>query len=200
MQEQPDINVYRLERWRDFYSRHFSLKAEFSLDIIPPTRPGFDRLIVVVPGIHPDKVIRSMRLHFYVKTDVSDINRIIISNERKGSECPYAIWAKEEDHPDWPYEKKSADWVNSQVIHTETLLEYLLHFYKGWDETRRIMNYQTNMICTGTQIINNGSPRLRYDQSKEQLEILWFPRDLELGNMNPREVIVQPRDVTLKSV
>lgn len=192
MQEQPEINQYRLDRWRDFYSRRFSLKAELNVDIIPPTRPGFDRLIVVAPGVHPDKIVRSMRQYFHVRTEVSDINRIIISNERKGSECPYAIWVRDEDHPEWLYGNKTAEWINNQALHTETLLEYLLHFYKGWDETRRIINFETSMICAGTQLINNGTPRLKYDSSKEQLEIISFPRDIELGNMNPREVIVQP--------
>ncbi len=194
MQAHPEIVQYRLENWREFYSRQFSLRAELNADIVPPTRPGLDRLIVVVPGIHPDKVIRAMRQFLHVRTHGSEINRHIVSNERNGSEFPYAIWVADEDHTASPYERRTAEWINNQNVHTETLLEYLLHFFKAWDETRRTLNYARSTVCTGTQLINNCTPRIKFDQAKEQLEIIPFARDLELGNMSPREVIAQLQD------
>jgi len=58
--------------------------------------------------------------------------------------------------------------------------------------TPRIINFKTSMICTGTQLINNGTPRLRFNLDKEELEIISFPRDIDLGILSPREVIVRP--------
>ncbi len=195
--QQNVINQNLLDSWKEFYSRYFNLQVELDLDIIPDYVQGYNRLIVVVPKINPDKLIRAMRIHFTkVRTEISDVTRIIISDERSASEFPYAIWVKDEDNPIWsdPQDSEKAlpigTLLECLLLPTETLLEYLLHFFKTWDESRRTLNVETSMLCTGTKMVG-GCPLLRYYPESEELKITTFKEGDDISNCYPRSVVLR---------
>lgn len=197
--QQKAINEQLLASWQEFYSRYFNLRVDLDIDIIPDHLPGYDRLIVVVPKINPDKVIRAMRVRFTkVRTDISDVTRIIISDDRSASEAPYAIWVKDEDESGWDNNKNP-----ETPLYTETLLEYLLHFFKTWDESSRMLNIQSSMLCTGTQM-TGGFPIVRFYPGIEELKIGVFPAIIEIDDSSrflPESIKIKnvyPRSVILR--
>jgi len=197
--QQNVINQNLLDSWKEFYSRYFSLQVELDSDIIPDYVPGYDRLIVVVPKINPDKLIRAMRIRFTkVRTEISDVTRIIISDERSASEFPYAVWAKDDDNPTWSNPQNPGEappigtLLECLLLPTETFLEYLLHFFKTWDESKRTLNVETNMLCTGTTMVE-GFPLLRYYPESEELKVTTFKEGDDISNCYPRSVILKQR-------
>lgn len=184
--QQNLINENLLASWKEFYARYFNLRVDLDQNIIPDYPPGHHRLIVVVPKINPDRVIRAMRIRFTkVRTEISDIARIIISDDRSASEFPYAIWVKDEDNPIWDYSQPS-----EQPLFFATLLEYLLHFFKTWDETGRALNVETSMLCTGTKMVD-GFPLLRFYPDIEELKITTFKEGDDSSGCHPRSVILK---------
>lgn len=179
--QQNVINENLLASWKEFYARYFNLRVDLDQDIIPDYLPGYHRLIVVVPKVNPDRVIRAMRIRFTkVRTEISDIARIIISDDRSASEFPYAIWVQDEDNPQ----------SSEQPLFPATLLEYLLHFFKTWDETGRTLNAETSMLCTGTKMVD-GFPLLRFYPDIEELKITTFRDGDDNSNCYPRPVILK---------
>ncbi len=201
---QPNLIHQRLlDSWKEFYARYFNLQVEMNSDIIPDYLPGHNRLIVVAPTMNPDKVIRAMRIKFTkVRTEISDVTRIITSNEREAPKfssdrenptLPYAIWVKDEDNPTWEYQNDSKvlsieTLLEYLLLPTETLLEYLLHFFKTWDESGRMLNVETTMLCAGTKMVG-GLPLVRYYPESEELKITTLKDGDDISNCYPRSVI-----------
>ncbi len=174
--------------WQDFYAKYFDLTIDLSEVKIPTVKAGLNRLLIIVPGISPNKVVVAQRSHFKTWVYTEDLDAAIIHNDRDASSGPYAIWVRDTVEPDQRYRSRSASWAKENNISGETLLERLIHGLKYWDEKGKHLDINGITLCTGSRYSDGYVPRV-YFNSGDEVRVSWDNPDHAYGHIGLRETV-----------
>ncbi|MDD5341323.1 MAG: hypothetical protein PHC97_02690 [Patescibacteria group bacterium] len=166
--------------WQEFYRKVYGLKADFSSLRIPERQKGFDRLIIVVPGMTPQRLYDKCKEMFpcWKWTD-SDLGKIVTS-DRTAQNGAYAVWFRDRVEADEELKKLSANELKERGIVGATLEERLLHEQVYFLETGKHLDVENATLCSGSRYGDGGVPSVRWGDSG--LGVFWcgpgFCRDL----------------------
>lgn len=155
-----------LLEWQEFYAKYFHLDLpdDFSKIKIPTPSIGFNRLLIIIPGVSLSDIIY-IQNHWFRTRITGDIYESISRNDRDVTNGPYAIWVRDTVGPDAQYLKHSANWVKEKHIKGETLLERLIHGFKFWHETQKqldVLDVNGVTLCTGSRFFDGSVPRVHF--------------------------------------
>lgn len=161
----------RKQEWFYFYRRHFRLELDFSSLKIPEQQPGFERLIIVVPGLTLNQVYNVCAENFSCRHYVDDLDKAITLNDRNPGKDSYAVWFRDRKEADEELKDLSADQLAEKKIPGITLLERLLYELKYWDETDEHLDISNWTLCTGSRDVDGHIPSVNW--SSDELEMDW---------------------------
>ena len=190
-----EINYEALKTdWQNFYAKYFFHSVNLSAVKIPTPIKGFNRLLIIIPGIFPNHVVIAQRRCF--KTVVftedphaEDLNKAISHNDRDALNGPYAIWVHDTIEPDQKYLGRSAVWAKANQISGETLLESLIHGLKYWDEKKKHLNIKRVMVCIGSHDSEGNVPIVSFYLASDRVTISWSRPDRADDCHGLREVV-----------
>ncbi|MFA6428250.1 MAG: hypothetical protein WCW02_01775 [Candidatus Buchananbacteria bacterium] len=151
-QSQEVIEVfYKIVDWQDFYQEVFELKYDFFDLIIPKKEEGFDRLIIMAPGLTNQQLWDKTSEICKRLAGTLLINFNLFTSERT-TKTAYAFWVRDDQEAcaDESAEFLSVKQVKEREPVAETLEERLLHDLKYLKETGRRLDYQSQTLCSGS--------------------------------------------------
>lgn len=175
--------------WQDFYAKYFSLAVDLSAVKIPTPVRGFNRLLIIIPGVSPNSVIAAQRNHFKTWTYTEDLDTAINHNDRDTKNGSYAIWVRDTVEPDQKYRNRSANWVAENKVSGETLLERLVHGLRYWDEKKKHLDINGVTLCTGSRDSDGGVPGVYFDPDCGEVSVYWYAPAVANSNIGLRELV-----------
>lgn len=185
---ETDYKTLKTE-WQNFYAKYFNLKVDLSDMKIPTPRAGFERLLVIVPGISPNSVVAAQRNHFKTWVYTEDLDKVIVHNNRDAANGPYAIWVRDIVEPDKDYRNRSANWAQENQVSGETLLERLIHGLKYWDEKRKHLDVNGVTLCTGSRDSDGGVPDVYVGSATGRVDVDWCNPSNAYATVGLRELV-----------
>jgi len=154
---EPVSSYYeKIKSWEDFYLKYFNLPIDLQNIKIPEKPKEEVDLLIVVPAISVDRVIKAMRKHFNVIMVVTGAEGKL--HNMVSYHGPYAAWATMNRNPYRKLRGKSAVWAEENKISGETLLERLLQGFKYWDEKNEHLDHNYLTICSSSRFANGSVP------------------------------------------
>lgn len=160
--------------WEEFYSEYFKVSIDLKGVAIPEKPKHLRRfnlrLLIIVPAISVDRVMKQMNKHFPIKMEVSG-EKGKMSNVHDRHEC-YAIWVIDTREPLKEFIGKSAKWASENKFVGETFQEHLLHDFKYWVENKKHLDNKTMTICCGSRLANGLIPIVncrKNDKNEEEI-------------------------------
>lgn len=175
--------------WQNFYAKYFLLAVDLSAVKIPTQVKGFDRLLIIVPGVSPNSVVAVQRNHFKTWVYTEDLDKVISHNDRDASNGPYAIWVRDTVEPDQKYRNHSANWAKENQVSGETLLERLVHGLKYWDEKKKHLDINGITLCTGSRHSDGCVPRVDFRSDDGEVRVDWYSPGDASGGLSLREIV-----------
>lgn len=182
--EKPDP----ITDWQNFYSDVFNLKWTDITDVqIPAKQDGFDRLIIVVQGMTPQKLYDKCRELFpcWKWTD-KDLDKITQS-ERTADKGHYAIWIRNRVEVDEELKNMSVNQLKAENIPGITLEERLLYELKYFKETEKHLDIEKITLCAGSRYSDGIVPDV--DWYNDELRVHWYLSDSRGGVLRARRVV-----------
>ena len=154
--ERPDVSDL-LNEWEEFYKNLFGLNVLLRRLVIPDTKQGFNRLIVVVPRLGPEELCRKCEDLFSVRRRIPGKLNKVISSERTAENGAYAVWVRdvvEAVKADCyrEFENMSAEDLRRKNKIFITLEErILLELWELW-RTRGHLDLISTTLCVGSRL------------------------------------------------
>jgi hypothetical protein len=138
--------------WVRFYRKFFSLEVDVSALRIPPSREGFDRLIVVAQKLTFARVYVVCEQLFACSNE-EDIDPLVLEcvNDRDPQSGVYAVWVRDNIVPSQEPFGLSADELRAQGISSTTVIEEMLCRLSYHQQTRRSPHAREGLICGGSR-------------------------------------------------
>ena len=137
-----------LRDWQTLYRQEFGIEIDISKIRIPKRVPGFDRLIVVAPGLTPEKIFSVLKKRMDVWKYADDLDTV--KSDRK-TDRAYAIWVRDRQEADEELRNKSANDFAKEQINGITLEERLLLELKYFLETGKHLDEKNWTLCAGSR-------------------------------------------------
>ena len=170
--ENPFGDEVLLSDWAKFYQEVFDLKVDLSFVQLPEKKKGFNRLIIVAPGMTPQKLY-DKRKELFPCWKWTDRNLDeIVSSDRSAKDGAYAIWLRDRIEADEELKNLSANDLKRMNIPGVTLEERLLYELKFFKETGKHLDIQNITLGTGSRSDDGSVPRANW--CVDRLEVLWF--------------------------
>ncbi len=173
-----------LADWQRFYKKHFNLDKDFSTLRIPEQKEGFDRLIVVVEGMTPEKLFSAIKSLTPAWKHSDNLDAIV--SERKADK-DYAIWVRDRQEADEELKNKSANDLNQEGIPGITLEERLLYELKFFDETGKHLDVQKITLCAGSRDPDGYVPGVSWYDG--EVHVRWYYPDRWYDGLRARVVV-----------
>jgi len=184
-QEYDDLK----KEWQDFYGKYFQTPFDLSAVKIPNRIKGCDRLLIIIPGVSPNKVVLVQRGCFKTWTYTNDLDAAMVHNDREAIEEPYAIWVRDTVEPDQQYRERSANWAKKNNVSGETLLERLIHGLKYWDEKKKQLDINGITLCTGSRHSTGRVPIVSFVPVFGGVRVDDFHPGFAFGHVGLREAV-----------
>ena len=169
-----DKHLSFLSDWQTFYRSVFGLELNFSGLRVPERQEGFDRLIVVVQGMTPQKLYdKCAELFPCWKWTNRNLDEIVIS-DRTANNGPYAVRFRDRVEADEEFKNLSADQLKQMNVSGITLEEHLLFELKFFKETGQHLDIHNWTLCAGSRYAGGDAPR-----------VVWGGGRLRVGWCNP---------------
>ena len=177
-----------LATWATFYRDYLGMEADLSSVVIPPHRPGYDRLIVIPQGLTMNAVITTMKKHFSVYLYTNDLDRDVPTNERDSKSGSYAVRVRDWVEADEENKNLSANQVKQLGLTTLTLLERLVYEFKYYSETKSHLDLSNVSLCSGSRSSGGGVPGVFWDDGR--LGVGWCRTGRSDGRIRARAAVV----------
>jgi len=152
----------KVKDFENFYKEVFGMEVDLSEVEIPEKKEGFDRLIILVPGMTPqklyDKCAEQFSCNKWTKTDLDKI----VKSERTSETNAYAVWFRDRVEADDELKDKSADELEAEGILGITLEERLIYELKYFKETGNHLDISNITLCSGSRYSDGDVPRVRW--------------------------------------
>ncbi len=182
------IIFFQLIDWQNFYKNLFNLEFDFSEISIPDKKSGFDRLIIVAPGMTPQVLFNKCSELFSTWKYTDKSLDEVITSDRTSANGAYAIWLRDRLEADEEMKNISANQIKQQKIVGITLEERLLMELKFYQETGQHLDVANITLCAGSRFGDDFVPDVFWDGSK--LEVFWFLPDAQDGRLRCRVAVV----------
>ncbi|MDD5341036.1 MAG: hypothetical protein PHC97_01210 [Patescibacteria group bacterium] len=172
--ENIPLDVSRLLiEWQDFYHQVYGIEADFSSLRIPERQKGFDRLIIVVPGMTPQRLYDKCKEMFPCwKWTKADLDKIVTS-DRTAKNGAYAVWFRDRVEADKELKNLSANTLKDLGVVGITLEERLLYEQKFFLETGKHLDIDNGTLCSGSRHDDGGVLSVE-SGNLDRLDISWF--------------------------
>ena len=164
----------KIKDWQDFYKEVFDMEFDLSKVEIPKKREGFDRLIIVAPGMTPQKLYEKCEELFGCKKITNENLDNIITSDRTAEAGAYAVLFREGRGPDNELINKSANELKTEGVLGITLEERFLYELKYFKEFNKHLDIGKGTLCSGSRYADGNVP-----------DIYWSGIRLELGKYDP---------------
>lgn len=181
------VNINELiADWQEFYQDVFGLEFDFSEITIPDKKSGFDRLIIVAPGMTTMNLFNKCSELFNAWTYTDKSLDEVIQSDRTAKNGAYAIWLRDRIEADEEMKNISANLINQQKIITlEERLLYELKFYK---ETGQHLDVSSITLCAGSRYDDGNVPSVNW--GGDELEVYCYDPAHQGGNLRARVAVV----------
>jgi len=185
--DEEDISSI-LKDWQKFYKELFGLEIDFSKLVIPVKKKGFDRLIVVAPGMTPERLYGKCKELFPSwKWTNDNLDKIVIS-ERTAKNSAYAVWFQNTVEADENLKNLSAYILKDKNIPGITLEERLLMELKYFKETGKHLDINNITLCAGSRCSDGSVPGVFWDDV--ELRVGWCGTGDCSGDLRAREAVL----------
>ena len=174
--------------WRRFYSETFGVSFSIDKIKIPKARPGFPRIIIVGPGLTPDRIYDACAARFPCVRHYMNLDRDVAQDEREAQRA-YAVLVRGGEESDPELAAMSAESLRERKINAITLCEYLLYQLKHFTETRTLLDRKHVTMCAGSRYRDGRVPTAI--SHRGELKLHWCAPDEENPRLRAREVIAQ---------
>jgi len=177
------------KQWGKIYKDVFDVKLDLSPSglLIPTKQPGFDRLIVVAPGITEQGVYNECAKLFPCWGYYSDLNKAITHSDRNAIDRPYAVWFRNRQEADEELKNKSANALAEEGIPGITLLECLLFELVFFKETGQHLDVKNITLCAGSRDSDGDVPDVNWNRVR--LYISWYAPGSYDGDLRARQAV-----------
>lgn len=184
----PDEEVSNLlTDWQQFYRELFGLEVDFSALAVPRRKKGFDRLIVVVPGMTPQRLYdKCAELFPCWKWTDTDLDKIVQS-ERTAKDDAYAVWLRDAVEADEGLKSLSADQLKTRGIPGITLEERLLMELKYFKITGNHLDIRNATLCAGSRYSGGDVPHVGWGSGR--LGVRWYHSGGAGGGLRSRQAV-----------
>ena len=167
-----------LADWQEFYRNLFGLEVDLSGLVVPAKKKGFDRLIVVAPGMTPQRLYdKCAELFTCWKWTNEDLDKIVRS-ERTAKDGAYAVWFRDTVEADEDLKNLSANYLKERDIPGITLEERFLMELKYFKETSSHLDIVNWTLCSGSRCSGGSVPGVLWRPYGRRLSVRWcFPED-----------------------
>ncbi len=168
---EPTGTAKYLDPWLKFYRDVLNVAVNLDTLRIPQHVPGFDRLIVVMPGMTPEKLFQLCRSRFrgWKWTDKS-LDEIVIS-ERTATNGVYAIWVRDREEADDELAGKSYNDLKAAGITGVTLEERLLDELEYHFRTNKHKDRTNVTLCSGSRCSGGSVPSVDWFVDYDELRV-----------------------------
>lgn len=174
--------------WQNFYQKFFGLELNLSRVRVPENQVGFDRLIVVVKDLTPNKVYEVCDKNFKCWRYYDDLNSAVTHNDRNPTEH-YAVWVRDRVEADEEFKNLSANQLQKKSIKGITLLERMTFGLKYWTETEKHLDIDNITLCSGSHYGGVGVPGVRWYGRVGEVGVGYYDPDNSCGDLRSREVV-----------
>ena len=172
--------------WETFYQTNFGLKLDLLRVKIPEKCSGFNRLLIIVPGVL-NQAYDVCAKHFLCWKYVDDLDATVPTNDRTTANGAYAIWVRDGQEADNQWMSHSADDLTEIGIKGETLLERLIHELKYFSETGKHLDVNNITLCSGSRNTDGHVPCVLWSGVK--LRVCCYSSSRAYGHLGCREVV-----------
>ena len=148
----PVPELLLLDPWQEFYRDIFGIEKDFSSLVdslaIPTHKDGFDRLIVVLAGMTPNRLFAKCKELFPAWRYTEDLDQIKSDRE---PDHDYSIWVRDRVEADEELKNLSANNTKARGVVGITLPERLLYELKYFMETGKHLDLKNITLCTGSR-------------------------------------------------
>jgi len=187
------MNLYAdlIADWQSFYHDLFGIEVEndFSNLVIPEKRGGFDRLLVVVNGMNPQRLYGKCAELFKVwKWTEKNLDEIVTS-DRSAKNGAYAIWVRNQVEADEELKNLSANQIKAHGIPGITLEERFIYELKYFKETGNHLDIQNWTLCSGSRYGDGRVPCVRWDPDYGGLDVDWCAPGFRDDRLRARQAV-----------
>lgn len=186
----PDKNQYAdlIHDWQNFYYG-LSIGCDLSEVKIPDDPGGFERVIIMAPGITPQTAfdVCSKNFNCWKWTD-KNLDEIVTS-DRTTKNGPYAIRIRNRVEADKELKNLSADQLKEQKISGVTLEERLIYELKHFKETGEHLDIQNWTLCSGSRYSDGSVPSVRWSPFYGKMFVPWDSAGHARGALRTRQVV-----------
>ena len=169
----PFVTVDNLiSDWEKFYQGVFNIKVDFSNLKIPGKIKGFDRLIIIIPGMTPQILFDKCKKLFPCWKYTNDDLDKIVTSKRTAVNGPYAIWIRDRQEADEELKNLSANQLKKKRIPGITLEERLLYELKFFQETGKHLDINNITLCAGS--VDSGGRVLGVRWCVDKMGVSWY--------------------------
>ncbi len=175
----------KIQDWQNFYREVFGIETDFSKIKIPEKQEGFDKLLIMAPGLDAQKIfIKCKELFQIFDTDLSSVKDL----ERK-ADSAYAIWIRDRVEADEENSNLSADQIEEMGMSTQTLREHLLQELEYFKKTGAHLDMQNITLCAGSRSGDGAVPRVVWGSVGDRLSVGWGISGTAGGSLRARQVV-----------
>lgn len=147
-----------LEPWLKFYRDVMNIAVNVDTIRIPERVAGFDRLIVMMPGMTPERLFQICKSRFGSWKWTNDDLDKIVTSDRTAADGPYAIWVRDRVEADEELANKSYNDLKAGNILGVTFEERLLDELKYHFRTGSHKDIQNVTLCSGSRYSDGNIP------------------------------------------
>jgi hypothetical protein len=186
--EKIDVSAL-LADWQSFYEQVFNVNIDLANLPVPERRNGFDRLIVMVPGITAQKVYEKCGEFFRTYKHYHDLDKDVPTNDRTAANGPYAIWTRNVGEADKELKNKSANQLAQKQIKGITLAERLVYELKYFTETESHLDTENMTICSGSRDSGGSGLRVGWNRGYSEMWVNDCNPGSHRDDLRAREVV-----------
>lgn len=179
-----------LSDWQNFYQKVFGIKTDFSNLKIPEKKQGFDRLIIVVQGMTPQRLFKKCAETFPCWRWTENKFDTIVQSERTSEKGAYAVWFRNRIEADKELKGLSANELKEGKITGITFEERLLYELKYFMETGKHLDKGTSTLCSGSWRSHEEFTVPTIYWGDNWLYIFWYNSNYHSIEMRSRQAIL----------
>jgi len=183
--------------WQNFYKEVFNIEVNLSGIRIPKKKKGLNRLLVLIPGMTPQRLLNKCKELFRVWVWTNDDLDKIVTSDRTAQNGAYAVWVRDRVEADNELKNRSAENLKQKKISGITLEERFVYELKYFKETGKHLDIDNWTLCSDSRCCGGGVPGVGWDGIYREFNVGRYVPGVANGGLRYREVSCEEEQVTL---
>ncbi len=175
----------KIQDWQDFYREVFQMETDFSNIEIPEKQEGFDKLLIMAPGLDAQKIFDKCKEFFAT----SDFDSSTVRDLERATDSAYAVWIRNGVEADEENKNLSADKIKEIGMATQTLRERLLQELEHFKKTGMHLDIHNVTLCAGSRHGDVSVLSVYWRSDDGKLIVYWDNSDNAYNNLRARQVV-----------